>query len=211
MPIKNSILVACTHCGTKISRCAWDRKRAKQSFCSQSCKKLHIIPFLERVAKLTTRVGDCLIWNGSKNNRGYGLTSINSKTTYLTRAIWTYHNGPIPERLMVMHSCDTPACCELKHLSLGTAKDNIQDAARKGRMASGDRNISRKHPEKFQGEKNGRAVLTEWDVIAIRKSLEVGISRKAIANSFGVCTGSIYQIAQGRTWRSLLVTQTGPL
>lgn len=35
--------------------------------------------------------------------------------------------------LVVMHSCDTPACIEPKHLKLGTVADNNRDMAQKGR------------------------------------------------------------------------------
>lgn len=51
-------------------------------------------------------------------------------------------NGEIPKTnskggaqvaMFVCHTCDTPECCNPKHLWLGTAKDNNDDRAKKGR------------------------------------------------------------------------------
>ena len=35
-----------------------------------------------------------------------------------------------------MHSCDTPACINIDHLSAGTRDDNMADMARKGRAVN---------------------------------------------------------------------------
>ena len=42
--------------------------------------------------------------------------------------------GEIPKGLLVMHKCDTRACCNPDHLQLGTQKDNMADCAAKGRI-----------------------------------------------------------------------------
>ena len=39
-----------------------------------------------------------------------------------------------------MHSCDNPICCNPKHLSKGTHKDNSDDKVRKNRHAFGEKN-----------------------------------------------------------------------
>ena len=55
------------------------------------------------------------------------------KSIAVHRYMWTQKYGPIPDGLMVCHKCDNPACMNTDHLFLGTARDNAQDMAKKGR------------------------------------------------------------------------------
>lgn len=82
-----------------------------------------------------------------------------------------------------MHSCDNPGCVNPAHLSIGTMADNIKDAARKGRMARGERHYASK--------------LTEDKVREIRTN---GMGRNAAARHFGVCWMTITHIRQRKKW-----------
>lgn len=80
----------------------------------------------------------CWIWTEETNEYGYGRfvisnTKSGSIKTQAHRHAWALTNGPIPAKMCVCHTCDTPACINPSHLFLGTHKDNMQDMGRKGR------------------------------------------------------------------------------
>lgn len=41
---------------------------------------------------------------------------------------------------LILHKCDNPACCNPKHLFVGTHNDNVQDKVNKNRQAKGKKN-----------------------------------------------------------------------
>lgn len=75
----------------------------------------------------------CIEWMRGKNRKGYGLFSLNGKTTSVHRYVYQWAKGIDPTGLLVCHSCDNPSCCNPKHLFLGDAFLNMQDMAAKGR------------------------------------------------------------------------------
>lgn len=77
----------------------------------------------------------CWEWTGVCDSNGRGKMSIHNKERSTHRLSWELHNGPIPDGLLVCHKCDNPPCLRPDHLFLGTQKDNMQDAIKKGRMA----------------------------------------------------------------------------
>mgnify|MGYP000859527147 FL=1 len=85
-----------------------------------------------RARTVTTERG-CHEWTGEKR-RGYGLVTHEKVRWYAHRLAWTLANGPVPSGLFVCHHCDNPPCINIDHLFLGTAADNMQDAAAKGRL-----------------------------------------------------------------------------
>jgi hypothetical protein len=75
----------------------------------------------------------CWIWGGCRSKGGYGTISIDNKELYVHRVIYERTHGPIPAGMCICHTCDNPACCNPDHLFVGTHKDNVHDAMRKGR------------------------------------------------------------------------------
>lgn len=53
------------------------------------------------------------------------------------RVAYEIANGPIPDDLWVLHSCDNPPCCNPSHLRVGTYKDNVRDRVERDRSKGG--------------------------------------------------------------------------
>ena len=68
-----------------------------------------------------------------KDDCGYTRIRYNNKHERLFRVIYEMHNGTIPKNMVIRHTCDNPACCNIKHLLIGTQKDNAQDMITRGR------------------------------------------------------------------------------
>jgi hypothetical protein len=120
------------------------KKSQNARFGSNRCKWLGVglgargVPeeqFWSKVVKGTSRF-DCWKWSGAKMRGGYGIFGIHGIKTPQRAHRFSYelHKGPIPKGLFVCHSCDNPECANPRHLWLGTQKQNMEDAKRKGRV-----------------------------------------------------------------------------
>lgn len=99
----------------------------------------------------------CHIFKGSTVSNGYGSISIEGVTWTTHRLAYELYHGPLPSgqgRVLVLHTCDVPACCNPKHLYLGSHCNNARDRADRCRMSAGLRLWSRKTPEEV-GENFG--------------------------------------------------------
>ena len=119
----------------------------------------------------------CILWTGPKFANGYGVQSKHGET-YAHRVAWVEANGPIPAFMLVLHSCDTPACVNPAHLRLGTQADNLAEMGRKGR--------------------GFLCKLTPDEVAEIRRRKG---SAKKLALQFGISESAIYNIWKGKTWK----------
>lgn len=83
----------------------------------------------------------CWIWMGRTNMQGYGTLHKTDRRSAISvhRLMYALANGIpaafLPADLCVRHRCDTPTCVNPDHLTIGTWKDNIHDAAQRGRHA----------------------------------------------------------------------------
>ncbi len=143
----------------------------------------------ETFAKKLVKQGACLLWTGSVNDDGYGQSSLRSKSMLCHRIAWTLWNGTIPEGRQVLHSCDTPACCNVAHLFLGDHSTNMRDMWNKDRHS------------RPTGAKNNHAKLTLAQVEEIRgKYARREAKQETLAAEYGVRQTSISNIVTGRTW-----------
>lgn len=106
-------------------------------------------PLAERFAAKVHKTDGCWLWTGATTSTGYGhLTKggHDGRPVKAHRLAYELANGPIPDGLEVCHHCDTPLCVRPDHLFLGTRRENLGDAMRKGRMATGASNGIHTHP-----------------------------------------------------------------
>jgi len=165
-------------------------------------------PLYERFWEKVQKSDGCWEWTSRRQPHpgyDYGVFTIANKQKRAHRVSWELTYGQVPAGLHVLHKCDNASCVRPDHLFLGTSKDNMQDASRKGRTATGDAHVSRKYPERLaRGERSGNAKLTTAIVVDIRRALRAGKSVNTLACLFGVHYETIRDIKCGRTWKHLV-------
>ena len=115
---------------------------------------------------------------------------------YVHRLVWAILNGPIPNGMCIMHTCDNPSCFSPEHLFLGTLRDNAIDMASKGRQ------VFQKNIEKAsRGETHGKSKITSENVIEIRNLYSSGMSQRKIAKRYGISQSNVCDIVNRRTWK----------
>ena len=155
--------------------------------------------FWEKVDKTSSPRG-CWLWT---KGDGYGVFWAEGKCVSAHRFSWLIHFGQVPDRLDVLHTCDTPACVNPQHLWLGTNADNVADMLSKGRQAAGDKSSARLHPESLlRGTEHPNAKLNDEQVRFIRAAY-TGSNRtqQSLANEFGVNQTIISDVILKRTWK----------
>ena len=147
--------------------------------------------------------GQCWEWKArTKSHDGYGRVVAAGAAHPAHRVAWALTEGFCPQELFVCHSCDNRLCCNPDHLFLGTHQDNIADMMMKGRSAFGDRNGSRLYPWKRpRGENAGRAILTNTQVLEIRRLYAAGgVTYKELGHRFGVAVPTVGDIVRRKRW-----------
>lgn len=147
----------------------------------------------EKLLTKTNPVGDCLVWTGQKNKKGYGQLRIDGRLQRAHRLMYELHHGEIQPGAVVMHSCDNPACVAIAHLSAASQQANIIDMYSKGRGAS------------LRHEDHPKAKLTKAQVAEIRRRFKIYCrinGARPLGREFGVSKTAIGAIIRGETWRN---------
>lgn len=168
-------------------------------------------------SKVDQNAEGCWLWQGTMLRQGYGCFKIAGKMYKAHRVAYVYLKGAIPAGLVLCHTCDNPRCVRPDHLFPGTMKDNVQDAKKKGRLATGDRSGARLHPERMargdthwchlnperqRGENNHHAKLGCEQIEDIRIRYATGtVSQFVLADEFHVAQTTISAIVRRQNWK----------
>lgn len=178
--------VYCGYCGGLVTA------RGAKAFCSPACyhEKRRSQPVEQRFWSKVDRssVDGCWLWLGSCFTVGYGQFTRRSEdgtSQHIGAHVmaWELTHGPVPDGLEIMHSCDVRRCVRPDHLSVGTHAENVQDAARKGRL-----HVSRPNRQK----------LTADQIQEIRSLVTSGEKRFRVAMRFGISKTQVTLIMQGK-------------
>jgi len=130
---------------------------------------------------------ECWDWKGYiRNDSGYGVFRIKGRRRYSHRLSYQLsHNIVLKRTDVIRHFCDNPACCNPKHLILGTHADNVKDRVDRNRSAC--------------GENNGRSKLSDKDALKIRELFKNhGLSKAELVRMFNVDPTAIVQVLRGK-------------
>jgi hypothetical protein len=138
----------------------------------------------DRLWSKVDKSGDCWIWTGCKTPFGHGRIYVSGANTtdHVHRVVYEMFHGAIPPRMVVMHRCDNPPCCNPDHLTLGSHKDNMEDRDHKKRQAR----ISC----------GNHSSLTDMQRQEIRRLRTEGMTLKAIGDRFGMTKNGILYICK---------------
>lgn len=153
----------------------------------------------DRFFKKTAVCGECLEWVSFKAPSGYGHFMVWGAPWRAHRVAWIIANGPIPQGMHVLHTCDNPACVKVEHLFLGTHAQNMDDMAKKGRAC---RRVGPRPPFRVaKGSSNGSSKLTEEQVTQMRADYSVGgITQKQLGRKYGVSQSLAAMIVLKKIW-----------
>lgn len=80
---------------------------------------------IEWLRSNTQQAGECWLWLGTRDPKGYGrVRAPNCTRTH--RLAYELVFGPIPAGLVIDHKCRTPACCNPEHLEAVTSQENTR-------------------------------------------------------------------------------------
>jgi hypothetical protein len=118
MPSKRTTLLSpCAQCGQQTSK----------RFCSRACysayRQVRAMNYSARFWAFVDASGDCWLWRGQRNGRGYGRFAIRPVASKLVlraahRAAWELLVGPIPKGMTIDHLCRVVLCVNPDHLEV---------------------------------------------------------------------------------------------
>ena len=184
---KDGQMSVCGECGAEFYVPPSHRK--ENACCSRPCKgkaqsKSMKQDLAQRFWEKVNKTETCWIWTGAMLKTGYGSIRVDGKALRAHRVAYELTHGPIPNGMLLRHSCDNPKCINPAHLIPGTKRENTQDALDRG--------------QHVVGEDHYKAKIPNHAIDTIRAALAAGVPGKYLAKQFGVDPSTISQIKLNR-------------
>jgi len=143
----------------------------------------HPLVLFELLSNIRTGLrNECWPWTGSIHRDGHGQYDGLPAHRMVYQALY----GPLPDDVVVRHTCDNSPCCNPAHLITGSHADNVADRVERDRSA--------------KGEQNGRAKLTEEQAKEIIASPH---AHAYVAMQYNVTRDTVKKIRSGKLWKHL--------
>lgn len=151
------------------------------------------LQFLAKVLSSKALGTDCIHWPYALTEKGYGTVTVKGRTVRVHRYVCLLTHGAAPtSKHEAAHACGVRNCINPRHLRWATHHENILDKALHG-TDRGWHRIDEKHS---RGKK-----LSYQDVTEIRQRFaRGGVTRRALANAYGVTSQYIGSIILGKSW-----------
>ena len=174
----------CDNCGMRFNPVGTQR------FCSWECRVKgsqsdFTLEFVEQNSIPEPNTG-CWLWLLVLSKEGYAAFGARPRINVNRRVLELRLGRPLSDDEVSRHTCDNPPCVNPDHLIPGSTADNNEDCVKRGRRPFGSAAFAAK--------------LDEGDIARILKMLSDGVYQKDIAPIFGVTSGAISHIKNGRAW-----------
>lgn len=144
---------------------------------------------------VSTASGKQRVLSGWVTARGYRHVAVRvggkAKSVYAHRIVAEAFYGPVPDGLEINHKDGDKLNNMPENLEYVLHGDNVRHAVASGLW-----------PDK-SGECNGRAKLSDGDVLSIMEANKAGVSSARLAAAYGVTRGMIWRITTGKAWAHL--------
>jgi hypothetical protein len=70
----------------------------------------------------------CHVWTGARSSSGYGVFKVNGTALLAHRVAYVIANGPIPDGLVIDHTCGNRRCVRPSHLEAVSSGENTRRA-----------------------------------------------------------------------------------
>lgn len=133
-----------------------------------------------------TAFGNCWIWMGRCNAKGYGYIEQWPRSIYVHRISHAIFHGPLATGIEVLHKCDNPPCWYPGHLFAGTHAANMADMRAKGRGSP---------PPIHRGESHHNATLSYAQINEMRSLwAKTKHDQRALAFRFGCSQSTVWRV-----------------